>query len=98
VAVGKPAGGAASRYGSLGADKPSAEVASWEDADQEELWRTIIAVTDAGDGITLSKTRDGCALSIVLRSGDQRVRLYAGGADEVKERLREIRVQLEATD
>jgi uncharacterized protein YcgI (DUF1989 family) len=98
VAVGKPAGGGAGRYGSLGADKPSTEMASWEDADQEEIWRTIIAVTNAGDGITLSKTRDGGALSIVLLSGDQRVRLYARGADEVSERLKEIRVQLEATD
>ena len=98
MAVGKPAGGAASRYGSLGADKPSSETASWEDADQEELWRTVLAVTNAGDGITLSKTRDGGALSIVLLSGNDRVRLYARGAEEVSERLREIRVLLEAMD
>ena len=76
----------------------AAEKASWEDADQEELWRTIIAVTEAGDALTLSKTMDGGAVSLTILSGSERIRNYAHGADEIADLLARIRVTLEATD
>jgi hypothetical protein len=98
VAMGASAGNPTNRYARLGVGKPDAERATWEDAEQEDVWRTICKVTDAGDGITFSHTKDGGAVSIVILSGDERIRLYARGAEEIKERLREIREQLDATD
>jgi hypothetical protein len=74
------------------------DVASWEDADQEELWRTVSMIVAAGDAVTLGRTRDGGALSLVILSGDERIRRYARGADELHELLAEIRSTLEATD
>jgi len=98
MAVGKSAGSAQSRYQRLSAGASSVELASWEDADAEELWRTVTAIVAAGDAVTLGRTRDGGALSLVILSGDDRIRRYARGEDEVRELLREIRVTLEATD
>ena len=98
MAAGKSAGSSASRYGRLGDSRGAAEKASWEDADQEELWRTIIAVTEAGDALTLSKTMDGGAVSLTILSGSERIRNYAHGADEIADLLARIRVTLEATD
>jgi len=73
-------------------------LASWEDADQEELWRTITEIVNAGDAVTLGRTRDGGALSLVILSGDERIRRYARGADELAALLKEIRTSLAATD
>ena len=98
MAMGKSASGAATRYGSVGANSSRAELASWEDADAEELWRTVTAIVNAGDAVTLGRTRDGGALSLVILSGDDRIRRYARGEDETRELLQEIRVALEATD
>jgi len=98
MAVGKPDRTSASRYARISSDKPLSDQASWEDADQEDLWRTICAVTDAGDALTLGRTRDGGAVSLVILSGDERIRKYARGADELHELLAEIRASLEATD
>lgn len=98
MAVGKSARSASSRYASLGGDKPSAEKATWEDAEAESLWRTIVAVTDAGDAVTLGRTRDGGAVSLVILSGDDRIREYAHGAEEIEALLARVRVALEATD
>lgn len=98
MAVGKSGGNSGSRYGSLSRDTPMADQATWEDASAEDLWRTIIAVTNAGDGLTLSKTRDGGALSLVILTGDDRIRKYCRGEEDTANVLREIRASLEATD
>lgn len=98
MAVGKSGRNNQDRYGSVRGNTPSTELASWEDADAEELWRTVLAITNAGDAVTLGKTRDGGALSLVILSGDDRIRRYARGADEVHQLLVDIRTALEATD
>ena len=98
VAVGKSQRADQTRYASLSSGQSLVDKASWEDADQEELWRAIVAITDAGDAVTLGRTRDGGALSLTILSGDDRVRLYAHGADETAELLSKVRVALEATD
>lgn len=98
MAVGKQTGAASSRYQRLSDSAARQELASWEDADPDELWRTITAIVNAGDAVTLGRTRDGGALSLVILSGDDRVRRYAHGADEVEQLLREIRETLEVQD
>lgn len=98
MAVGKPASSGSSRYGGLKSDSSPTDYASWEDAEPEELWRTVTAIVRAGDAVTLGRTRDGGALSLVILSGDERIRRYARGADEVRALLADIRTTLEATD
>lgn len=98
MAVGKPNGANQSRYGSVSRGPSLQDLASWEDADQEELWRTVTAIVNAGDAVTLGRTRDGGALSLVILSGDERIRRYARGAEELSALLREIRTSLEATE
>jgi hypothetical protein len=98
MAVGKSSGNSASRYGSVRNSASSQDLASWEDADSDELWKTITAIVNAGDAVTLGRTRDGGALSLVILSGDDRIRRYARGADEIHSLLVDIRTSLEATD
>lgn len=98
MAVGQSKGAAGSRYQRLSDSATRPELASWEDADPDELWRTITAIVNAGDAVTLGRTRDGGALSLVILSGDERVRRYARGAEEVEQLLREIRETLEVQD
>lgn len=98
MAVGKSNGNPTTRYGSVRNSPSSQDAATWEDADQEELWRTITAIVNAGDAVTLGRTRDGGALSLVILSGDERIRRYARGADEIHSLLVDIRTSLEATD
>lgn len=98
MAVGKSNGAAQSRYGRVSRGPSPAELASWEDADQEQLWRTVTEIVNAGDAVTLGRTRDGGALSLVILSGEERIRRYARGAEELAELLAEIRTSLAATD
>src|SRR5690348_252043 len=98
MAMGQSKGNPGSRYQRLSDSAARAELASWEDADADELWRTITAIVNAGDAVTLGRTRDGGALSLVILSGDDRVRRYARGTEEVEQLLREIRETLEVQD
>lgn len=86
------------RYGRVGASKPASSVASWEDAEPDDLWKTIIAVTNAGDALTLAKTRDGGAVALTVMDGDDRLKYYATGEAEVKTLLAEIRASAEDAD
>lgn len=98
MAMGKQTGATGSRYQRLSSGAARPELATWEDADADELWRTITAIVNAGDAVTLGRTRDGGALSLVILSGDDRIRRYAHGAEEVEQLLREIRETLEVQD
>ncbi len=98
MAVGKSGGHSASRYHLVGGSEQSHAQATWEDAEPDDLWRTVTAIVNAGDAVTLGRTRDGGALSLTILSGDERIRRYARGDVEVKELLAEIRASLEATD
>lgn len=98
VALGKPQRNNTSRYARVSDAKPLSNPATWEDADPHDLWKTIVAITDAGDGVTLARTRDGGAISLVILSGDERIRKYARGEEDTATLLREIRESLEATD
>lgn len=71
--------------------KPKADAATWEDAEPDDLWKTIIAVTNAGDALTLAKTRDGGAVALTVMDGDNRLKHYATGAEELRVLLAEIR-------
>lgn len=91
MAVGKSNDPRASRYSRVGAAKPEAAKASWEDADQETLWRTIQEVTAQGDAIMFGLTRDGGAVVLTVLSGDERVKQYATGEEEIAALLRLVR-------
>lgn len=98
MAVGKSTGNPGSRYQRISDSATRAELASWEEADPDQLWRTVTDIVNAGDAVTLGRTRDGGALSLVILSGDDRVRRYARGAEEIEHLLREIRETLEVQD
>lgn len=98
MAVGKPQRNNSARYAALRGSKPIGDKASWEEADADLLWRVVTAVTEAGDAITLGKTRDGGAVSLTVLSGEERIRLYAHGEDEVAEMLASVMRSLENTD
>lgn len=95
MALGKSSGGGADRYSRLGSGKPQADQASWEDATPDALWRAVIAVTNAGDGITLSKTKDGGALAVTLLHGGQRIPHYPRGEEAIEQLLLTIRAAAE---
>jgi hypothetical protein len=96
--MGKQNGNPASRYSRVGGDKRGTAQATWEDAEADALWRTIIAVTNAGDGITLSKTQDQGALSLIILSGTERIRYYPRTEEDIATLLQDIRISLDATD
>lgn len=85
-----------SRYARLGPDKPRKVVATWEDSDAQDLWRTICEVTAAGDALMFGRTRDEGAVVLTVLSGDERVRQYATGSEEISELLRLVRESVEA--
>lgn len=92
----QPGGPGGSRYARMASDSPRKDAASWEDADAEELWRTICEVTSAGDALMFGRTRDGGAVTVVVLSGDERVRNYATGAEEIADVLKRLREAVEA--
>ena len=98
MAMGKSTGASGARYQRISDSAARAELATWEDADPDELWRTITAIVGAGDAVTLGRTRDGGALSLVILSGDERIRRYARGTEELSQLLGEIRETLEIQD
>jgi hypothetical protein len=96
VAGGKPDSIGAHRYDRVARNSARKVVASWEDADQETLWRTIQEVTNQGDAVMFSKTRDEGAVVLTVLSGDDRIRQYATGAEEIAELLRIVREAAQA--
>jgi hypothetical protein len=80
----------------MAGNNPRKVVATWEEADAETLWRAIAAVTDAGDAIMFGRTRDEGAVVLTLLSGDERIRQYATGVEEIAELLRAVRESVEA--
>lgn len=91
MALGKSNDPRASRYSRVGAPKPEAAKASWEDADADTLWRTIQEVTSQGDAIMFGLTRDGGAVVLTVLSGDERVKQYATGEEEIAALLQLVR-------
>lgn len=86
----------ASRYARVAQKKPGAQEASWEDAEQETVWRVVLEVTTKGDAVMFGRTRDGGAVVLTVLSGDDRVRQYATGAEEIAELLRLVREAAQA--
>jgi hypothetical protein len=84
-------GPGAGRYDRVASSASHKAVATWEEADPDTVWRTICEVTEAGDALTFSRTRDGGAVTLTVLSGDQRVRQYATGAEEIAELLQLVR-------
>jgi len=96
VAGKQPVGPTGSRYARLANASPRKNAASWEDADAQELWRTLCEVSSAGDALMFGRTRDGGALVVTVLSGDERVQNYATGPEEVSALLARIREAVEA--
>jgi len=91
VANRPPGGPGAGRYDRVAASASHKAVATWEDADSDTLWRTVCEVTEQGDALTFSRTRDGGAVTLTVLSGTDRVRKYATGAEEIAELLQLVR-------
>lgn len=96
MAGGKSDNNGAGRYDRVARNSARKIVASWEDADQETIWRAIQEVTNNGDALMFSKTRDEGAVVLTVLSGDDRIRQYATGADEIAELLRIVREAAQA--
>lgn len=79
------------RYRNVAASKSLADPASWEDAEQEAIWRVVTEVTNAGDAIIFALTRDKGAVVVTIMSGDDRSKFYARGEAEIAELIRDIR-------
>lgn len=85
--MGKPGNSGANRYSRVSVGQPQDHKASWEDAEADTIWRVIYRVTNAGDAVMFSKTRDGGACVITLMTGDDRVKQYATGPEELAKLL-----------
>lgn len=94
--MGKSGLGGNGRYSHLSVAKSVVDQASWEDVEAEEIWRTIMLVTNAGDALTFSKTRDGGAVGIVILSDGPPQKLYAHNAEEMRTLLANIRAGAES--
>lgn len=92
--MGKSPNARPNRYSGVGATKAPADVASWEDAEPETLWRTVQEVTNLGDAVMFGKTRDGGAVVVIIMSNDDRLKYYATGAEEIATLLHEIRASV----
>jgi len=84
-----------SRYANLGTRNQSAPKASWEEANAEDLWRTIYQVTNSGDALMFGLTRDGGAVVLTVLSGDDRTKAYATGEEEIANLLADVRAAVE---
>jgi len=61
--------------------------ASWAKVDISSVFAALVAVTNAGNAILFSKTRDGGALVITLCEGDERAKFYSSTKEECEEQL-----------
>lgn len=92
----QPSGPSGSRYARMASDSPRKDAASWEEAEAQDLWRTVCEVTSAGDALMFGRTRDGGALVLTVLSGEERVRNYASNAEEIADLLKRLREAVEA--
>lgn len=98
MGVGKQGNASNGKYSRSRLAKPAVAVATWEDSAPDDLWKTIIAVTNAGDALTLAKTRDGGAVALTVMDGDSREKFYATGEAEITALLADIRASAEEAD
>jgi len=91
VAGGKSNGAGAGRYDRVAHSKGRKVIATWEEAEAETLWRTIYEVTNNGDAIMFGRTRDEGAVVLTVLAGDERIRQYATGPEEIAELLQVVR-------
>lgn len=98
VAMAKPDANRSGRYRRVSVAKPIADKATWEDATPDDLWKTVLAVTNAGDYIAFSKTRDGGAVVVTVKSEDGDLKEYATGEEEVRSLLALIRASAEDSE
>ena len=64
---------------------------SWADVSGPALKAAIVAATEAGGAVILSKTSDGGALSITLLAGKERTKHYVKSTELATSLLEEIR-------
>lgn len=95
MAVGKSNDPRANRYSRVGSRKSQAPKATWEDAEADTLWRAIDEVTRRGDALMFSLTRDGGAVVLTVMSGDDRIKSYATGPEEIAALLADVRAAAE---
>lgn len=63
------------------------ELIDWDAADPELLLRAVVNWTRAGNALTFGRTSDGGALSVTLLHGGERLKRYAGTADDLRDLL-----------
>lgn len=66
------------------------KIASWMEADPDELVRTICAASEAGGALRFGTSRDGGAYAVGVYVDDTRETLYLSPDRDVNEWLREI--------
>lgn len=64
---------------------------SWAWAGPEDLQATIVSATEAGVALLFSKTSDGGALSLLVLTGGEPIKMYPSDAAELNENLQQIR-------
>lgn len=82
--------GVPAKYASL-SHRLADKALSIRDADADLLRDTIDAVVADGDGIMLSRTSDGGAVSISVYSGGRRATAYATSLDELHDTLVQLK-------
>jgi len=68
----------------------SGKTFSWGAVDEVAVHATIAAVTDAGDGIIISRTSDGGAGVLTLLTSSDKVKIYVSSSEEAYRELKEI--------
>lgn len=81
---------------SLGTTKGTSTIEMWDAVDPSLLLQVVQSLSVIKVGLTISTTRDGEAVSLVLLDGDSRTKLYASNADALEELLESIRIQADA--
>lgn len=80
---------AVSKYAGL-AEASGTGAVTWEEVNGPLLKQAIVAATEDGCALILSKTSDGGALSITVLAGPERIKKYAKSADLANSVLQEL--------
>jgi hypothetical protein len=84
-----PARKEASKWGRVGPTKDRDPI-HWSSCDARVLQAAIVAATEDGAAVLLSKTSDGGALALQILSGSARYKYYASNTVELDDLLREM--------
>lgn len=92
----RPARGDVSKY-DLDHGLQYKDALSWRDVDAAAILDAIVAVTDAGDALMLSKTSDGGAYSITVMSGGKSAKVWPSDPEAAVEILIKLTANAQGT-